>query len=173
MQFSLNKPARLGKTQLILIDGPAGAGKTTLANVLKEELCCDVIHLEYLYNGWDDALTQTLTDNLIALCNSIKLGKSHWLPIYDWEINAFNSEREILPSEKLIIEGVGAGQAAIRHYSSSLIWVDADPDVALDRVMKRDGFRYPEEISRWKIREAAHFKLEQTAKFADFHYSTS
>ena len=34
--------------QIILIDGPAGAGKTTLSLKLQEELNCEVIHLDYV-----------------------------------------------------------------------------------------------------------------------------
>lgn len=173
MQFSLNKPAKLGQTQLILIDGPAGAGKTTLAMKLKLEIDAPVIHLEYLYNGWDDALTATLTNNLLELCNAIKFGRNHLLPIYDWQEKSYRSVRTISPTPKLIIEGVGAGQRAIREFASALIWVDADPNVALERIMNRDGFNYPDEIFRWRIREAAHFEEEQTAKFADFYYRTT
>ena len=173
MQFSLNNSPKLGRTQLILIDGPSGAGKTTLAKQLQSELAATIIHLEFLYNGWDDALTSTLTNNLVSLCNSIKSGQDHFLPIYNWQTKTFDSTKIISPTPKLIIEGVGAGQSAIRSFASALIWVDADPEIALARVMQRDGFNYPDEISRWKIREAAHFKLEQTAKFADFHYLTS
>ena len=173
MQFSLNKPAKLGQTQLVLIDGPAGAGKTTLAKKLEIQFQAPVIHLEFLYNGWDDALTDTLTNNLLELCNSLKVGKNHLLPIYDWQQKSYRSSTIISPSPKLIIEGVGAGQRAIREFASALIWVDADPKVALERVMNRDGYNYPDEIFRWKIREAAHFEVEQTAKFADFHYRTT
>ena len=173
MQFSLNKPAKLGQSKLILIDGPAGAGKTTLSKELSNEFEAKVIHLENLYNGWEDALTPTLTKNLLALCNSIQAGRTHSLPIYNWKLAKFDGFDLILPEEFLIIEGVGAGQSAIRHFSSALIWVDADPEIALARVMERDGYQYPEEISRWKVREAEHFEVEQTAKFADFHYLTS
>lgn len=173
MQFSLNKPAKLGQTHLVLIDGPAGAGKTTLSKKLEVQFQAPVIHLEFLYNGWDDALTSTLTNNLLKLCNSIEAGRNHLLPIYDWAEKKFTDVRTIAPTPKLIIEGVGSGQSAIRNFASLLIWVDADPKVALERVMNRDGYNYPDEISRWKIREAAHFELEQTAKFADFHYRTT
>ena len=173
MQFSLNKPAKLGQTKLVLIDGPAGAGKTTLAQELAKEWDAKVIHLEFLYNGWDDAITSTLTKNLLALCNSIREGITHSLPIYSWEQKKYDGYQLIEPTDILIIEGVGAGQSAIREFASALIWVDADPEISLQRVMERDGYLYPEEISRWKVREAEHFKVEQTAKFADFHYLTS
>ena len=173
MQFSLNKPALLGQTQLILIDGPAGAGKTTLADKLSKDFDAKVIHLEYLYDGWENALTPTLTEKLLELCNSLANGQSHTLPVYDWHEKRFIGIEIIEPSKVLIIEGVGAGQSAIRGYSSALIWVDVDPQLGFDRVIARDGESIREEIIRWKIREAEHFAEEQTRHFADFYYSTS
>ena len=50
--------------QIILIDGPAGAGKTTFSLKLQNELGCQVVHLDDHYNGWDEALGQNLTNVL-------------------------------------------------------------------------------------------------------------
>ena len=53
--------------QIILIDGPAGAGKSTLSLKLQAELNCEIIHLDSIYNGWDDALGPSLTKLLSNL----------------------------------------------------------------------------------------------------------
>ena len=56
---------------LLAIDGPAGAGKTTLAAKLEAEYSVHstvrTIHMDDLYNGWDDALGISLTDTLEAI----------------------------------------------------------------------------------------------------------
>jgi uridine kinase len=53
---------------IIAIDGPAGAGKTTLAATLSLALAQDftitVMHMDDLYAGWDDALGTSLTESL-------------------------------------------------------------------------------------------------------------
>ena len=46
-------PAKLGRTRLVCIDGPAGAGKTTFAARLADALVPDavVLHMDDLYDG--------------------------------------------------------------------------------------------------------------------------
>ena len=159
--------------QIILIDGPAGAGKTTLALKLQTERSCQVVHLDSVYNGWEDALTETLTQNLLSLINAFKAGLTYELPIYNWEQRKFVETRTIRPDNCLIIEGVGSGQSAIRDHASSLYWVEVDEEIGLARVLARDGDAIAEEMRVWKVREAEHFKKERTREFADFIITTT
>ena len=53
--------------QIILIDGPAGSGKTTFAKNLQNDLGCQIVHLDSIYDGWENALTDSLTNKLVAL----------------------------------------------------------------------------------------------------------
>ena len=66
---------------LVCIDGPAGAGKTTLAELLMaRHPHARVMHLDDLYAGWDNALDATLTDRLIRHIRdrkSTRLNSSH------------------------------------------------------------------------------------------------
>ena len=154
--------------QIILIDGPAGAGKTTLALKMQAELNCEVIHLDRIYNGWDDALTDTLTYKLRSLIESLRANQPYSLPIYNWSTQEFDTEEIITPSESLIIEGVGAGQSAIRNFAKALSWVEVDDETGMQRVLARDGEAIAEEMRKWKVREAEHFAKERTREFADF-----
>ena len=57
-----NRLATTEKTLLVSIDGPAGAGKTTLAKDLLDEFTnADVIHMDDLYRGWALTLGPNLT----------------------------------------------------------------------------------------------------------------
>ena len=161
--------------QIILIDGPAGSGKTTLAKKLQGELNCQVVHLDSIYDGWDNALSQTLSDKLVALIDSFLNGRSHNLEIYNWQESKFDSTITIKPGNHLIVEGVGAGQTAIREFATTLYWVEAEPEVALQRVLERDG-SVPEiklQMQRWRSSEAKHFDAERTREFADFIITTT
>jgi len=66
-----NCDALCGETKIVTIDGPAGSGKTTLADELSISMSdangpMSVVHLDELYEGWDDALDQKLFDRIEA-----------------------------------------------------------------------------------------------------------
>ena len=52
---------------VVAIDGPAGSGKTTLAQKLVNDLSdAQVIHMDDLYDGWNDPLSAKLTARVIS-----------------------------------------------------------------------------------------------------------
>jgi uridine kinase len=159
--------------QIILIDGPAGAGKTTLSLKLQSELNCQVIHLDYVYDGWDGAFGEKLTQTLTSLIATFRSGADFQLPVFNWESMSFDSTRIISAGEVLIIEGVGAGQSSVRALGSQLYWVEVDDEIGLQRVLDRDGIQIEKQMRRWKEREAEHFRQERTREFADFIISTT
>lgn len=172
----LAEPARCGSTHVIAIDGRAGAGKTTLANELALALSLrrevSVIHLDEIYAGWDLALTQTLTDSLSHIVQSLAAERTASVPIYNWHLGEFDSRREISPCDLIILEGVGSAQRVVRDMATTTIWIDIEPNAGLERVLDRDGLAIEEEMKRWQIREEAHFLTEQTRENADFILST-
>ena len=65
----LDASATCGNSIVLTIDGPAGSGKTTLAAALESRIASSgrsstTIHLDDIYNGWEDALGASLTANL-------------------------------------------------------------------------------------------------------------
>jgi uridine kinase len=159
--------------KIILIDGPAGSGKTTLSLKLKAELNCQVVHLDDHYNGWDEALGTDLSSTLINILENFTEGRACKIKIFNWQKNCFEGHKVIQPAEVLIIEGVGSGQSVARPYSSALYWVETEPEIAFKRVLDRDGPDYESRIRSWQIREAKHFSDEPTREFADFIITTT
>ena len=149
---------------LIAIDGPAGSGKTSLANQLANTLnSAKTIHMDDLYNGWEDALTATLTRHLeewildpLTQHQSVKYQK------FDWNIGEYGQTVEIRDIELLILEGVGAAQARIRQQADLTIWIEVGPQIGLVRVLNRDGDQILPEMLKWQERESAHFIKDQT-----------
>ena len=149
---------------LIAIDGPAGSGKTSLANQLSNKLnSATTIHMDDLYNGWDDALTPTLTRHLeewildpLTQQATVKYQK------FDWTSSEYASPIEVRDIELLILEGVGAAQEIIRQSADLTIWIEVGPQIGLARVLNRDGDQLLPYMLKWQERERAHFLKDQT-----------
>lgn len=161
---------------IIAIDGPAGAGKTTLAHDLKLALAqrysITEIHMDDLYDGWDNALTSHLTDMLTNLVSAHKDAKRISLTTYNWHEGHFNPAFEIEKSEMLILEGVGSGQMAIRDSLAALIWIDIEDSQGLARVLERDGKEIESQMKKWLATQEQHFRHEGTQNAADFVLTT-
>ena len=158
---------------IIAIDGPAGAGKTTLAGELKASIGTKrvaIVHMDDLYGGWE--LSEDFTSRLLALVRDISQGKAHEIHIYDWHQGRFSSTRTIDPVDIVILEGVGSGQSAIRPYLSALIWMDIEDSQGLTRVLNRDGDSIRTQMLEWQNYQREHFLRERTRESADFELTT-
>ena len=161
---------------LIAIDGRAGAGKTTLATQLHEELShnktVSVIHMDDLYNGWHNALSIDLTSKLETITAAFLTRVDILIPIFNWTTMSFDSSQLLVPSDVLIIEGVGAGQKVVRDGGAILYWLDIEPEDGLARVLARDGMEIEIHMRQWQVDQEAHFQRDATRKHAD-HVLTS
>lgn len=161
---------------VIAIDGPAGAGKTTLATNLALALAQDVkvqiIHMDDLYDGWQNALCPQLSETLAQIVSSHKAGKKVKFSKYDWARSQFNEAQEIPEADLIILEGVGSGQIATRDELAALLWIDIDHSLGLERVISRDGDSIKEQMQKWLAQQEQHFAREGTQNAADFILTT-
>jgi uridine kinase len=165
--------------KVIAIDGPAGAGKTTLAHQLSEILDgAPIVHMDDLYLGWEDALTASLTKTLRDhILTPISLGKRGSYRRWDWHKSQLAEVREIPRHPYLILEGVGAGQRVVRAFSTALIWIDISSETGLKRTIARDKVivedidKFQEEMKSWQAREIVHFAQENTFDAAQLRFN--
>jgi uridine kinase len=154
------------RCRIIAIDGPAGAGKSTLASRIAmsmRETNIEIVHMDDLYSGWEDALTNTLTKTLeFNIAQPASQGKPFEYRKYNWLTKQFGEFLRIIPQDLLILEGVGAGQKSIRKYLDQLIWIDIEPEIGLNRVLQRDGDYLEAEMRVWQMRESEHFERDNT-----------
>jgi uridine kinase len=160
------------KRPIIAIDGPAGAGKTTLAEHLSAALSLrykvNIIHMDDLYNGWADAFDHHLSDSLVAISQAHRVGKGISYSRYNWIKGEYNAGQVLPPADLLILEGVGSSQSSVREFLASSIWIDIDPSKGLERVLARDGEAISDEMQMWLLLQEKHFRLEESEKSADF-----
>lgn len=161
---------------IIAIDGPAGAGKTTLSEHLSAALSSryktTTIHMDSLYNGWSSPFDEHLSGALLKAVTSHKKADKLSLPQFDWSKNKFGTEQQITPCELLILEGVGASQSIVRPYLAASIWIDIDPEKGAERVLLRDGESISKEMKEWLIKQEQHFLSEESEKSSDFVLTT-
>ena len=166
---------KLDSTQPIglAIDGVAGSGKTTLASRLCGDLKnCQVVHMDDLYEGWNDPLSQRLTAKVLR---ELIEPFNQQIPIryqkFDWILNRFDKFEDLKTSNILILEGVGSGQREFRKYLSKTIWVEYDPSQGFDRVIARDGEGIRGEMVNFLLDQNKHFIAELTKNASDYTIS--
>lgn len=165
------------KFPLIAIDGPAGAGKTTLAHELFLALSTssrsvNVIHMDDLYAGWDNALTGDLTQILQYLILQHQRQLSAKIKKYNWDTKSFNESENIPVADLLILEGVGSGDRDLQEEFTALIWIDIEPEIGLKRVIDRDGAQVQDQMQKWLVTQQQYFSQHSTREKADFILST-
>ena len=166
------RSAKCGKSVLLSIDGPAGSGKTSLAAELASNLSdVQIIHMDDLYLGWQNTLTDSLTSNLLGIAHNIQnLGIVSFVK-FDWSNNSIGEVVKYQSPKFLIIEGVGSGQEALRPFISMSIWIEVPTDVGLARVIARDGEIVRDHMAAFLALQESHFKKEETKMHAEYHLS--
>lgn len=154
---------RVAGRRFVLIDGPAGSGKTTLA----ASFGAPVVHLDDLYAGWTGleegiAQAQALVDTLLA-------GEPAGYRRFDWHAYHFAEWVAVPPAELLVIEGCGAGSV---RCDALLVWIETTPEESLRRGLARDGEASRGHWLRWQEQEAAVFERDGTRERAEIRLAT-
>jgi uridine kinase len=159
-----------GSTTVVAVDGPSGAGKTSLVAGLAQVTGADVLHLEDVYPGWHGlAATPPIIAGALDTIAADGIASVHR---WDWEHHRPGPMLHVRPTRLLILDGVGSGAAVIRPHLSLLIWVDAPPAVRKQRALARDGGAYAPFWDLWAAQEAEHFVREGTRRWADLVVTT-
>jgi len=157
---------------LLAIDGLAGAGKTTFAAKLEAELSLKgtvrVIHMDDLYNGWENALSNPLSEILDRISTAHLAGREFVIKIFNWHTMTFDREEKIAPTDYLIIEGVGAAQQIVRETGATTYWLEIEPEIGLQRVLNRDGAHIEVQMRQWQVDQEKHFARDETRENCEF-----
>ena len=173
----------VGPVRLVVVDGPAGSGKSTTADALSRGLDAVVVHADELYEGWSvvadardrtaafDALADRVSGWLLAAWDRGIAGEH---PVWDWERDRWwESARSVPAAPVVILEGVGMAAAALRARAVAAIWVEhPDPGERLRRVLARDGLDLEDRMTRWQVEETAWFDHDGTRQGCQHHLPT-
>lgn len=161
---------------IIAIDGPAGAGKTTLAQNIKQAMSpffsSTVIHMDDLYHGWYHPFDDHFTDALTKIIASHQSGEPYRYSKFNWGDNRFGPIEEFPHKDLLILEGVGSSHKVIRSALTTSIWLTIDPQIGLIRVIERDGAASEGFMTSWLIEQEKQFIESASEECADFVLTT-
>lgn len=172
LALALTRPATLGVSRLISVDGPAGSGKTTLATEVAalSGPGAVVVHMDDLYDGWSGL--PRIADQLDRLLLPLAEGRSGSYRRYDWHAAAYAETVSVPPAPLVVLEGVGSGAAAYDTIRTALAWVEAPYEVRMARGLARDGEAFAPHWEAWAADETELFARERTRERADLVVET-
>jgi uridine kinase len=151
-------------TRLIAIDGPGGAGKSSLAAWLAEELDAAVIHTDD-FASWDNPV-DWWPELIERALRPLAAGEPARFQPTVWA----GEERApvvVEPGGTVLLEGVTAARIAFRPYLAYSIWIETDRALRLRRGIDRDGEGARAQWERWMEEEDRYIESERPAEHAD------
>ena len=165
LDLALSREPTLGDGRLVCVDGPAGSGKTTLAQEIATLSGAPVLHMDDMFEGWDGL--PGITDQLETLLRPLAAGRSGSYRRWDWPGNAWAETVLVPPAPLLVLEGVGSGSADVADLITVLAWVEVPYDLRMARGLERGGVGVAEHWRQWAIDEQDLFAREGTRDRAD------
>ena len=162
---SKQPPARM-TTRIIAIDGPGGAGKSSLAEILSKELDRAPIVYTDDFASWDSPVNwwpRLIEEVLEPLSRNERARYRR----SDWQQTGRERSGEVSPADFVILEGVTASREAFRPYLAYSIWVETPRDLRLRRGVERDGEELRTQWEEWMAGEDHYVAREKPQEKAD------
>lgn len=148
---------RRRRPTLVAIDGPSGAGKTTLAESVAAEWCRRpvLVHLDEVYRGWEglDEGAEELRRHLVPAIQAGRVGRVRG---WDWSRSRVVDGRSIRPGRPLVIEGCGAFAAVADQPGAVRILVAAPLGERRSRALRRDEGAFDPYWELWETQWRRH-----------------
>lgn len=167
-----DRPPTLGDGHLVCIDGPAGSGKTTLAEeIAARRPDAVVVHTDELLCGWH-GLPQ-LAGTVAELVRPLASGRPGRWRRWDWYASRWAEWHTVAPGPLLVLEGVGSWSPAIAPWVTVLAWVEAPADLRRRRGLARDGDVFAPYWDQWAEDEGRLFARTRARDHADLVVATA
>jgi uridine kinase len=159
-------PPSAGRSRLVAIDGPGGAGKSTFAERLAGALgAAPVVHTDD-FASWDNQF-EWWPRLQVEVIDPLRAQRPGRYQRYDWTARDLAEWHEVPVAPVVIVEGVGSGRRELTQVLAAIIWIETAAEVRLQRGIERDGEELREFWNQWIAGETAHYAKDGTRDRAD------
>ncbi|SRR5258708_2608493 len=168
----INNSKRNQKTLLIGIDGFGGAGKSTLAKLLKGHFeNVTIVEMDDFYqSALKRADYQRVDEQVLKLL--VKDTPASYQR-YDWKTDTMAEWHTIEPGGIVVVEGVYSTAKEMSDAYDLKIWVECSQEIGMERGIARDLTKDKVEtrnkwINDWMPREKDYVDTQNPKKYADY-----
>ncbi len=167
-------------TPIVLIDGRAGAGKSSFAEQLRNNLFKELesspklVTMEDLYEGWDGLEAGSLY-LLQSVLRPLQQGLDANWQVWDWGTSARGSDsepgngwRSFAGGNVLIIEGCGSISRETAPLANLRIWIESSEAVRKARYSQRDGGKFDDQWLNWASQEDQFMQIHKPKELVDW-----
>ena len=153
------------RCRVIAIDGPGGAGKSTLAARVAVALDAQVVCTDD-FASWEEPLEwwPRLIEQVLEPLSKNHPGRYQRC---DWDTRQLAEWHEVPVAPFLVLEGVSSSRAVFTPYLTFRVWVETPRQERLRRGLERDGQDAIDLWRDWMAREDAYVAAERPRERAD------
>lgn len=180
----LQKIHKLQKGQaplVIAIDGRCGAGKTTLAQNLSQELSCSVIHLDHFFLRPQQRTPERLKQAggnfdrerfLSEVIPFLRQNQPFSYRPFDCKTQTLSEPVMVKPDNLVIVEGFYCCHPSLFPFYDLTIFLDVCPQEQIRRITCRNGENMAQIFqTRWIPMEEAYFSAFSIQQKCDLFFS--
>ena len=167
--------------KIIAIDGRAASGKTTMASLLSQVLCGDVIHMDDFFLPMGLRTKERLSRSggnihyerfYTEVVTNIKNKEGFLYRTFDCGTMDYGKSRIIKSDKWRIVEGSYSCHPSFGNYMDYLVFCDISSVEQMNRIVKRNGQEMAQIFeTQWFPMEEQYFEAEDIKSKADIVYT--